>query len=162
MGKDLRISRRNEEVMRRIKDQPSFDELFVFLFHHERPLVMRAADAVEKITRHHPEFLQPHKAHVLSLVKTSDHIELKWHIAQLLPRLELTAQELEHVWHTLHYWAMNPNEGKIVRINALQSLYNLSLMHPAFKTFFDDTLAALMHERIPSIQARTRKLRGKQ
>jgi len=161
MGRDLRINRRNEEVIRRIKDQPAFDELFAFLFHHERPLVMRAADAVEKVTRYHPEFLQVHKAQVMSLVKTSDHIELKWHIAQLLPRLALTPQEFEHVWHTLHYWALNPNEGKIVRVNALQGLYDLSQIYPAFKASFEDTLAALAHERIPSIQARIRKLRGK-
>jgi len=159
MGKDLRTNKRSQAIILRIKDQPAFDELFAFLFHHERPLVMRTADAIEKITRTRAEFLQPHKAHLFSLLKTSDHIELKWHIAQLLPRVTLLEKEREQVWNTLHYWALNPNESKIVRVNALQGLYDLSLQHPELKEQFMHTLNGMEHEPIPSIQARIRKLR---
>ncbi len=56
LGKDLSPTKRNKLVLERIQNQHAFDELFSFLFHHERPLVLRAADAIEKITKTHPEF----------------------------------------------------------------------------------------------------------
>lgn len=159
MGKDLRSNKRNKLVIERIQDQHAFDELFSFLFHHERPLVMRTADAIEKITKAHPEFLSIHKEQIFRLLQSADHIELKWHIAQLLPRLQLTSEELEHAWKTLSYWVQNPNEGKIVRINALQSLYDLSLLHPALRPSFLNVFTRLEHERAPSLQARMKKLK---
>lgn len=144
-----------------VTDQRSFDELFGLIFHHERPLVMRAADAVEKITAKNKTYLAPHKAQLLAILKSADHKELKWHIAQLLPRVELDQHELEDVWHKLTYWTLNRNESKIVRVNALQGLFDLSRKFPDLKKDFDQTMNAVERELIPSMQARVRKLRKK-
>jgi hypothetical protein len=120
---------------------------------------MRAVDAVEKVTSKHPEFLRPHKQQLLSVLKGADHKELKWHIAQLVPRLDLTADELKDVWHMLSYWSLNKNESKIVRVNALQGLFDLSRDNHALKEEFNNIISAMEHEMIPSIQARIRKLK---
>jgi uncharacterized protein with von Willebrand factor type A (vWA) domain len=159
LGKDLRTIRQNSIVVHSVQDQQTFDELFRLVFHHERPLVMRAVDAVEKITSRHPEFLIPHKLQLLSVLKSADHKELKWHIAQLVPRIDLTHEELSDVWHTLAFWALNKNESKIVRVNALQGLFDLSKEKPDLKAEFNRIISAIEHEMIPSIQARIRKLR---
>src|SRR5687768_1723617 len=90
LGKDLRTIRQNKVVVNSIHDQRSFDELFSLLFHHERALVMRAVDAVEKVTAKRPGFLTSHKSQLLKVLNSADHKELKWHIAQLIPRLDLT------------------------------------------------------------------------
>ncbi len=42
LGKDLRTIRQNSIIVQTIHDQRTFDELFSLVFHHERPLVMRA------------------------------------------------------------------------------------------------------------------------
>ena len=126
LGKDLRTIRQNSVVVNSIHDQRTFDELFSLVFHHERTLVMRAIDAVEKVTSKHPEFLIAHKSQLLEILNSADHKELKWHIAQLLPRIDLTAAELEDVWNKFAYWALNKTESKIVRVNALQGLFDLS------------------------------------
>jgi hypothetical protein len=160
LGKDLRKLRSSREVIEAVQDQESFDDLFALVFHHERPLVMRAADTVEKITRKHPEYLYPHKTQLLSVLKSAEYKELKWHIAQLIPRIHLTREELNEVWHTLTYWSRNPNESKIVRVNSLQGLFDLSQKSPDLKDDFEKTLHSLEHEHIPSIQARIRKLSG--
>jgi hypothetical protein len=159
LGKDLRTIGQNSIVVRSVTDQESFDELFGLMLHHERPLVMRAADAVEKITLNHNEYLQPHKNQLLSILKSADQKELKWHIAQLVSRLALDKKELEDVLHILTYWALNQNESKIVRVNALQGLFNLARTHPDLQDNFYRTMEAMEHEMIPSIQARIRKLR---
>jgi hypothetical protein len=120
---------------------------------------MRAADAVEKVTLRRGNFLEPHKEQLLSLLKSAVNKELKWHVAQLVPRLPLTDEERDEVWKVLSYWAQNPNESKIVRVNSLQGLFDLSLQTPARKHDLLIVLDKLEHERIPSVQARTKKLR---
>lgn len=160
IGRDLRTIKQNSIVVRSVKDQESFDQLFALVFFHERPLVMKAVDAVEKITRKSPAFLKPHKAQLLAVLESADHKELKWHIAQLLPRLPLTGEELENVRHTFCYWALNRNESKIVRVNALQGLFDLAQKFMEVREDLRKVMAEMEREKIPSIQARTRKLKS--
>ncbi len=159
LGSDLRKLKNIHKVLDAVKDQKTFDDLFGLIFHHERALVMRAADAVEKITESNRSYLEPHKTQLLAILDGAEHKELKWHIAQLLPRIPLTRQEIDHVWHKLTYWALNRNESKIVRVNALQGLCDLSGTFPKFRKDYDQTVQALEREQIPSLQARIRKLK---
>jgi len=159
LGKDLRSLSKTNDVVQLVDDQGTFDALFSLLWHHERPLVMRAADAIEKITIRRSEFLSPHKAQLLSLLKSGVNKELKWHVAQLLPRLNLDNHEVNEVWTTLNYWLLNPNESKIVRVNSLQGLHDLSRRFPVLKTEFEQIIHRVEREPIPSLQARIRKLR---
>jgi hypothetical protein len=119
---------------------------------------MRAADTVEKVTRKNPRYLYAHKGQLLSVMKSADHKELKWHIAQLMPRIPLSPQELTDVWHILSYWVRNTNESRIVRVNALQALFDIQTLHPRFTEDFRATLGSLKREQVPSLQARIRKL----
>jgi hypothetical protein len=162
LGKDLRSIARTNEVVRAVVNQESFDELFNLLLHHERLLVMRAADGIEKVTIHHPEFLAPHKKQLLSLLHSSIHKELKWHMALLVSRVSLTDDELKEVWGILSYWVRNPNESKIVRVNSLQGMYEMTEKYTALKPLFDEIVRDVEHEPIPSLQARIKKLRKAQ
>mgnify|MGYP003576388487 CR=1 FL=1 len=159
LGKDLRSITRSNEVVNAVTDQTEFDALFTLVFHHERMLVMRAADAVEKITRKRNEFLKPHKEQILSLLTSTANKELKWHIAQLVPRLDLDATEVQEVWSILNYWTKNPNESRIVRVNALQGLFEMAQHSAPLKTDLEATIHALEKEPIPSLQARIKKLK---
>ena len=160
IGKDLRRVRQNSIVVTSVRDQASFDELFTLALSHERPLVMRAIDAVEKVTKKHPEFLFPHKVQLLSIMKSADHKELKWHIAKLISRLQLSSDEARDVSHLLIYWALNRNESKIVRVNALQGLFELSETNTYLTAEFLRIMSVMEGELIPSIQARIRKLKS--
>lgn len=159
IGKDLRSVRQNSIVVRAVKDQPSFDELFVLVFHHQRQVAMRAIDAIEKITKYHPEFLTAHKSQLMILLKSADHKELKWHIAQLIARMELSRVELMEILHILDYWIINQNEGKLVRVHALQTLFDLSTKYREVEDHLVRAISKVEHELSPSIQARVRKLK---
>jgi hypothetical protein len=158
MGNDRRRLNNLKIVLESVTDQKHFDGLFALIFHHERTLVMRAADAVEKITVKKPQYLKPHKLQLLSMLKNADHIELRWHLAQLVSRLDLSSSELSDTIHILQYWVLNRNESKIVRVNALQAVFDISRKHPEFTAAFERIANSIKSEPIPSLQARLRKL----
>lgn len=158
LGKDLRSVGRVKEVIDLVRDQESFDQLFGLLLHHEHLLVMRAADAIEKITIARPELLAPHKGQLLSLIKSAVHKELKWHLALLISRVQLSNEEFDEVWDVFAYWVKNPNESKIVRVNSLQGLFELTKINGHYRDKFRQIIEDLQHVPIPSLQARIRKL----
>lgn len=162
-GGDLRSLGNTQAVISEITNQKEFDELFQGLFDTDRLEVMRVADAVEKITQIHPEYLDSHKKELLQLFQTANHIELKWHLAQLIPRLiirlKLNEDETGIVWDKLTQWALDKSGSRIVRVNSMQGLFEIQMKFPELKNDFANTLLKLDRENIPSIVARIKKLR---
>ncbi len=153
--------RGTDSAIAMVKTQQDFDALFTLLFHHDRKIVMRAADAVEKITKSSPAYLASHKNQLLELSRDHATIEVKWHLAQLLPRLLLERREFDEVWARLKYWSLNRNESKIVRVNALQSLFELMCARgdEGTRIEFNRVVQDVSRDHIPSLDARIRKLR---
>jgi hypothetical protein len=120
---------------------------------------MCTADALEKITKDKPEYLRNHQSAILKRCHTAMNIELKWHLALLATRLPLTKEELKTVWQILTGWATNRKKSKIVRVNALQGLFNLMAQHQELKADFCQTASRLKNENVPSLNASIRKLK---
>ncbi len=120
---------------------------------------MRAADTIEKITLNNPEYLKHHKQDIIKLMNTASDKELKWHLALIISRVDLTSTELGIVWEKLTNWAANSKESKIVRVNSIQSLFDLAMRKDELKKDFVLTIQAIEAEKIPSINARLRKLK---
>lgn len=162
-GDDLRSIGKSNIVAASVKNQAAFDKLFTFLFHKDRVLKMRSADALEKISTTHPGYLAGHKKELFKLLNAeAAGIELQWHLAQFITRVNLNAKETEIVWDKLSEWAMNKNQSRIVRVNSLQSLFDLSNRYPAFQNKLTTIINKLEKEQIPSISARIKKLRKQQ
>ena len=159
-GGDLRSIGQSNKIASSIDNQESFDELFQHLFHADRKVVMRSADAIEKTTLKNPAFLKQHKVSILKLIETAKHIELKWHLALIASRLELTKREFRKVWQILTDWANNKKASKIVRVNSMQGLFNLLQTNQELKQDFNLTLNRIENENIPSINARIKKLKN--
>jgi hypothetical protein len=162
-GGDLRSLGKTNIIVSGISNQREFDNLFIGLFDADRLVVMRSADAIEKITQVHPEFLESHKKELLNLFQSAKHIELKWHLAQLIPRLiislKLNENEIGLVWDKLTQWALDKAGSRIVRVNSIQGLFDIQKKFPELKKDFTHTLLKLDRENIPSIVARIKKLR---
>ena len=159
-GGDLRSIGQSNAIISMVQNQESFDALFQQLFNTDRNVVMRAADAIEKITRNGVSYLKPHKREILSLCSSAKDIELKWHLALLVPRLSLTSKELGQIWQTLTTWATDRKESRIVRVNSLQGLFDLLSQNRDLAGDFNLTIARVEKEDAPSIRARIRKLRN--
>lgn len=157
-GKDLRSIANVNELVPIIDSQNKFDELFNYLSDKDRLIRMRSADAIEKITITQPNYLIKHKSEIIKMSFQDSEKELKWHLALLLPRLELNVDELIEAFATLKKWSLNSKESKIVRTNSLQALYDLTVKNEKFKEEFQSIICIVQQENIPSINARLKKL----
>ena len=81
-------------------------------------------------------------------------------MALLITRLFLDKKELRNVWNILTHWTKDKNNSRIVRVNALQALFELTQKDNTFNTDFYFILEKLEKENIPSIQARIRILKN--
>ncbi len=158
-GGDLRSIGGSNKVVAVVGSREEFDGLFTLLFHSDRRIVMRAGDAIEKITITKAEYLQQHKAGILELCSIASDKELKWHLALIVSRLNLTKKELGIVWQTLTGWALDRKNSRVVRVNSLQGLYNLFEKNTPLERDLCLTIAAVIKENIPSITARVKKFR---
>ncbi len=80
-GGDLRSIGKADEVVKAVNHQSDFDRLFNGLFHTDRKVRMRTADAIEKITLIKPGFLSKHKKELLDLCLVLNTLNLSgtWH-----------------------------------------------------------------------------------
>jgi hypothetical protein len=158
-GGDLRSIAQSDNVVGLVQNQEDFDELFHYLFHAERLVVMRAADAVEKITVNHRGYLASHKNEIIELCKNATDKELKWHLALIVSRLKLRKSELGIIRELLTSWALDEKESRIVRVNSVEGLFNLLQEHKELEQDFELLLLELERQGVPSLNARIRRIK---
>jgi hypothetical protein len=121
------------------------------------PLVrMRCADAVEKITAAHPEYLAPYKKRVIRLAAIAKQQEVRWHLAQLLSRLELSALERRRVVEILAEYFTDTS--RIVKTFAMQALADIAAQDSELRTPITERLRKLTQTGSPAMKSRGRKL----
>ncbi len=129
-GGDLRSIGRANEVVGDVLDNSSlFGQLFDGMCSKDPVIRMRAADAVEKVTRSNTDLLVPFKKRLIEEVSQIEQQEVRWHVAQMFPRLDLERDELERVFQLLLEW-IKGSKSNIVKVNSMQSLYDIAIMHP--------------------------------
>jgi len=158
-GNDLRSIGNNKEIIELIHSQKDFDKLFSYLYNEDRAGRMKVIDIIEKITATESKYLIKHRKEIISFAENSTNIEFKWHLAQLLSRLDYSKKELKIVWKKLKHWVMDTNESKIVRVNSLQSLYDLKNNNPNLELEFINIVRNLIKENVASINSRIKKLK---
>lgn len=158
-GGDLRSIGKVNSVILKIQNQHDFDKLFKLLFHVDRLVVMRTADAIEKITINHPKYLTKHKLEIIELCDVAKDKELKWHLALLIPRLQLSDKEFGKAWKTLTKWAKDGTNSRIVKVNSIQGLFEMIKRENYLLNNFNSTLAEIERENIPSVNARIKNIR---
>ncbi len=114
-----------------LHDPARFDELIACLSHGDALVRMRAADAAEKVTRTQPELLQPHHAALVQLAATTEQPSLRWHLAEMLPRVRLDPNEERTTLALLRRYL--DDRSAIVKVSALQALADLTAMDPSLR-----------------------------
>lgn len=148
---------RSEEVIADVLQEPElFGQLFDGLFHPDPVIRSRAADAVEKISGEHPDWLQPHKAVLLDDAADGDLWETRAMVCRMLPRLDLTLEERQRTLEIAEGFL--GDKSSIVRTFAMQALADFAGQDPALKADVLPVIEHLTQTGTPAMRARGRKL----
>ena len=156
-GRDRRSIGRSNEVKKLVLCQPErFDELLECLWDEDLVVRMRAADAAEKITVTWPEMLNSHKQELLGLLDEAEQIELRWHLALMVPRLTLTGPARHRAAAALRRYL--EDRSSIVKTFALQGLADLARQEASLRVSVRRTLEESLRAGTAAMKARARKL----
>lgn len=156
-GGDRRSVGRVSEVVADVLDDPSlFEAVFMGMEDDDPVIRMRCADAVEKITRHHPEYLAPYRTTLLEKVAVIQQQEVRWHVAQMIPRLSLSQQEINRATKILMSYLHD--QSKIVKTESMQALADLTEQAPSLRPQVITLLQELTRTGSPAMKSRGRKL----
>ena len=156
-GLDRRSIGRANEVARMVLKEPRrFRELIACLWHEDPIVRTRAADPAEKVSAKKPRLLDRRKRELLGLLAEAEQIELRWHLAAMIPRLQLTPTERQRAVAALHRYL--EDRSSIVKTFALQALGDLAQhdanLRPRVKTLLEDAVQS----GTPAMRARARHL----
>ncbi len=160
-GGDLRSIGRSEEVVQDILENPAlFGEVFDGMLSEDPRVRMRSADALEKVSSRHPEYLQPFKSRLIYEVSHIEQQEVRWHVAQMFSHLEVSAQERAEIVRILLLY-LDTDKSKIVKVCSMQSLANLSQNDEVMRHKVVRKLEEIVEAGSPAMVSRAKKLLAK-
>jgi hypothetical protein len=93
---------------------------------------------------------------LLGLLVETEQIELRWHLAQLVPRLELTVRERDRAVANLQRYL--EDRSSIVKTCAMQGLADLAREDPNLQDTVKRILEESLRKGTAAMKARARKL----
>ena len=155
---DRRTTGAADAVADEIKDDPAlFDKVFSGLYSDDPGLRMRAADALEKASADNPSLLSSHKKALLGDIGIIPQQEVQWHVAQMLPRCELTSSEKELATDLMRHY-FDTSKSNIVRVFALQAINDIATQDPRFRPTANAYIQQALDSEAPSLRSRARRL----
>lgn len=157
-GGDRRSIGAADQVVERVLDEPraGIAEIIAGMTDPDRRVRMRAADVAEKVSARLPSCLQPHKSLLVAMAGRAQEPELRWHLAQMLPRLSLDTAERRRVEAILFGYLAD--DSRIVRTFALQALADLTRESAELLARLLPVLRDVVVRDSPAVQARARHL----
>lgn len=132
-------------------------ELVACLFLPSPGIRMRAADALERVSRVRPRDLDAYTDRLLTEVAAIDQAEVRWHVAQVLPRLALDDIQRWRAAALMAQW-FGHAESRIVRTSALQAMVDLAENDAGLRELAAEMMRAALHSGVPSLAARARRI----
>lgn len=160
MGGDRRSIGAANEVAALVLVEPThLAVLFEGMASTDPVLRMRCADAAEKVTASHPEWLFPFKNLLLRTLSQIPQQEVRWHVSPMLVRLSLSELEAAQVLDILRSYM--DDRSAIVRTMAMQAMADLALRHCGLRLEVVSLLETHVRFGTRAMLARGKKLLGK-
>ena len=154
---DMRTTGKSEEVVELVLSNPQlFKDVINAILVDDPGIRMRASDVAEKITRTHPEWLQPYKKLFLEVISTIDQKEVRWHTAQMLNRMQYTTIERQKVYDLLITFLKD--KSSIVKTFTMQALADMAIQNRNYLNQVQRLLYKLTQEGSPAMKTRGKKL----
>lgn len=154
---DRRSVGRVAEVVELVRRHPKqIARVVELLWDRDACICMRAADALEKMSREQPGLLQAYKTPLLALSAETAQQEVKWHLALTIPRLQLTICECRSAAEVLQTYL--EDRSSIVKTFAMQGLADLTRQDATLRPMVMELLRRLARTGTPAMRARGRIL----
>ncbi len=148
------------EVAALVLTQPKkASQLIECLWDEDPGIANRAADALERASYHRPTLAAPWKDSLLGLLAEAGQNKLRWNLALIVPRLQLTPPECRRAAATLRTYL--DDKSSIVKTCAMQGLAELTRHDPSLLPEILDLLRILARSGTPAMRARGRILLAK-
>jgi len=131
-------------------------QLIECLWDEDEGVACRAADALERATFHRPKLAQAWKESLIGLMAEAGVNKLRWNLALLVPRLELSVTEARRTAAALRSYL--DDRGSIVKTAAMHGLTALTRHDPELTPEVLDMLRILSRSGTPAMRARGRIL----
>jgi TPR repeat protein len=116
------LGRVNEVIEIVLEDKARLDELYTCLFEDDAWVRMRAADALEKVCREHPDWLANYIDRFQKDLATSTQPSIQWHMAQIYSEVELTPAQKHAAIEWLKQLLSTKDVDWIASANAMDTL----------------------------------------
>ena len=157
-GGDRRSLGQVSRLVARVRRNPALLPQIIAALRSPRPLVaMRAADAVEKISRRRADSLVPYRRRLINAtVRTHDPVA-RWNLIQCLPRLEFGRPAAMRLARRMEVWYLT-DQSAIVRTSALDACVALARQEPAIEPIAERLVSKALTAPSPAVRARARRL----
>lgn len=118
---------------------------------------MRCFDALEKLTRSSGDLLRPCAGDLLDAAQQTVQIEVRWHMAQILPKLELLAHKRNRRGRILIEYL--EDSSRIVQAEALEALVTVAGREESFRPAALEAAEKASMSESPAVRARYRRLK---
>jgi hypothetical protein len=156
-GGDRRSIGRVAEVVVKVAEKPWLISDLVEMLQHPEPVVrIRAADALEKLQHLIPGQISPFQTELLNIAQQAEDAEIRWHLAQMLPRIPTSYMKRVKIAGVLKDYCFD--KSVIVRVSAMQGLADLARADNTFRLLALRRVNFALRFGAPAEQARARKL----
>lgn len=157
-GDDLRSIGKTDEVVQDILNDPSlFKEVFEGMLNKDPVIRMRSADAIEKVSVKHPEYLQLFKSKLINHVSKIEQQEVRWHVAQMFSYIKINKTERDKIIKILLSYIVT-DESKIVKTFSMQTLADFAEKDEQIKSRMINLIKGMIKNGSPAIISRGKKL----
>ena len=157
-GGDRRSIGQVRRVVRRAERDASIVGEVVAALRSRRPLVcMRAADALEKISRRDASVLRTYRRKLLHAVAHTADPVVRWNLIQILPRLDHGRSAIRRLARRLEVWFLT-DASAIVRVSALEAVVILAKGDASLEPLARRMVREGLTAPIASVRARARRL----
>jgi len=157
-GGDLRSIGKADEVVQDILKNPLlFKEVFEGMVDDDPVIRMRSADAIEKVSAKHPEYLQPFKNRLINEASKIQQQEVRWHVAQMFSYIKISNKERNKIMEILLSY-IDKDKSKIVKTFSMQTLADYAAEDVAVRTQVIKEIEKMVKAGSPAVVNRGRKL----
>lgn len=151
---DKRTVKNVDEAVQLLVSSPSMIvDLLEIIQSEPEAVSMRAADCLEKYSRRNTQQLEEHADTLMHILEKVSQKEVRWHLAQILPRLKLSAGHFNiasKIWLHDYY----NSSSSIVRTESLQALFNIRNDYPLISSELKVALVYGLDSKFPAVKAR--------